>query len=147
MWCVDPSSWVTKPFDGERLSEIKSALQSSLEDANVRAAAVAVLNGALPLSTVTKRSQVEQLLGKAYCEFALRGERLSDSKRLTESVRASVAELDQRLEGMMAILEIPREVCVRNVVISPTLLDELWKRFQNGLSAEMIPIDPFRDRA
>lgn len=144
VWCVDPLSWETQPFDGERLSEIKSAFQSSLEDGQVREAATAVLDNTAPLSMVEQRNRVEQFLGKAFSEFTLQQQRLSDSTRVPENLRSEMAPLDERLEELAKRLNVPSEVCLGNAVISPTLLNDLWDRFVQQLVPEMIPADPFR---
>ena len=143
VWCVDPSSWESKPFEGDRLSEIKSAFKSIVEDNTVRTAAVAVLDGNAPLSMVSERNRVEQFLGKAFSEFTLRDLKLSESERIPLDVRKEMVPIEQRLEKFRTQLKVPEDVCLKNAVISPTLLNDLWERFSARPSASLIPVDPF----
>lgn len=147
VWCVDPSSWETKPLEGERLSEIKSAFQTSLEDSKIREAAIAVLDGTAPVSMVTDRNRVEQFIGKTFSEFTLQDQKLSTSNRVPANVRPDMVPLEDRLETLRAQLKVPEEVCFLNAVIAPTLLNDLWDRFSAGVTTEMVPVDPFQPNA
>jgi hypothetical protein len=44
-------------------------------------------------------------------------------------------------------LKVPEDVCTKNAVISPTLLNDLWDRFTQSLTNQMIPVDPFQPGA
>lgn len=147
VWCIDPSHWETKPFEGERLSEIQSAFQECLEDAGVREAAVAVLEGRAPVSMVTNRNRVEQFIGKTFAEFTLHGEQLSDSRRVPVNLKENLARIDNLLVGLRRKLKVPGDVCSLNAVIAPTLLEDLWNRFSLGISPKMMPVDPFQPKA
>ena len=147
VWCIDPSNWESKPFDGERLSEIKAAFQISLEDNQVRQAVIAVLDGKAPISLVTDRSRVEQFIGKTFSEFTLEGQELSQTKRVPEELREEVKAIDTRLAELRVRLNVPAEVCSLNASIAPNLLDDLWNRFAQGISSEMFPVDPFQPNA
>lgn len=144
VWCIDPSHWETKPLEGERLSEIKSAFQESIEDNEVREAAVAVLEGKAPISMVTNRNRVEQFIGKTFSEFTLKDEQLSASSRVPEKLKKDWAPIDNLLEQLKGKLNVPEEVCSLNAVIAPTLLDDLWHRFSAGITSNMIPVDPYQ---
>lgn len=143
VWCIDPESWGSQPFDGAHLSEIKSAFESSLEDEEIREASIAILEGNVPLSMVKRRNAVEQFLGKAFCEFTLKESKLSESPRVPESIREKYQVVDNLLEKLTDVIEVPPEVCNHNSVISPTLLNDLWKYFKGGIHYPMIPIDPY----
>ena len=147
VWCVDPSNWDAKPFEGERLSEIKSAFQSFVENETVREATIAVLDGAVPVSMVEQRSRVEQFIGKAFSEFTLRDQKLSESPRIPTDLHAEMVPIEQRLESLRSNLSVPEKVCSNNVSISPTSLNELWNRFSTTLFPQMIPVDPFQSGA
>lgn len=147
VWCIDPSSWEAKPFEGERLSEIKSAFQSFVENSIVRDAAIAVLDGTAPVSMVEERNRVEQFLGKAFSEFTLRGLKLSESTRIPVELHAEMVPIETRLETLRSRLKVPEDVCSRNAVISPTLLNDLWERFSQRITRQMIPVDPFQPKA
>jgi hypothetical protein len=147
VWCVDPSSWEAKPFEGDRLSEIKSAFQSFVENGTVRDAAIAVLDGTAPVSMVEERSRVEQFLGKAFSEFTLRDLKLSESARIPTDLHAAMVPIETRLEALRSRLKVPEDVCTKNAVISPTLLNDLWDRFTQSLTNQMIPVDPFQPGA
>lgn len=144
VWCIDPSKWETKPFDGERLTEIRSAFHEIVEDNMVRAAAIEVLDGTAPLFMVQERGRVEQFLGKAFCEFTLRGQKLSESPRVPLDFRTGLIPVENRLIELRKRLSVPEAVCLRNAVISPTLLEELWVYFSKNLHFPLIPIDPYR---
>lgn len=144
VWCVDPSKWDATPFDGERLSEIKSAFQSSVETSEIREAAVAVLDATAPVGMVENRNRVEQFIGKSFAEFTVAGAKLSESPRIPEELRDEFAELDSQLQDLRSRLRVPEDVCVQNSVIAPTLLDDLWGRFASGIAPRMVPIDPQR---
>jgi hypothetical protein len=144
VWCIDPSSWEAKPFEGDRLSEIKSAFQAIVENSTVRDAAIAVLDGTAPVSVVEERNRVEQFLGKAYSEFTLRDVRLSESQRIPNELQQEMVAIETRLDALRAKIKVPDDVCAKNAVVSPTLLNDLWDRFSQGLSRQMIPVDPYR---
>jgi superfamily II DNA/RNA helicase len=144
VWCVDPSSWEAKPFEGDRLSEIKSAFQVFVQDSAVREASIAVLDAAAPIGMVEDRNRVEQFLGKAFSEFTIRNLKLSESPRVPADVRQELVQVDSGLEALRNRLKVPLDVCAKNAVISPTLLNDLWGRFEQGLSRSMIPIDPMQ---
>src|SRR5690606_37952615 len=114
-----PSHWETKPFEGERLSVIKSAFQKSLEDTEVRGAAVAVLEGAAPISMVMNRNRVEQFIGKAFSEFTLNEEQLSTSSRVPADLKDDLAPIDFLLAELRKKLKVPDEVCALNAMIAP----------------------------
>lgn len=147
VWCIDPSSWEAKPFEGERLSEIKSAFQSFVENSTVRDAAIEVLDGTAPVSMVEERNRVEQFLGKAFSEFTLRNLKLSESPRIPTDLQPVMVPIETRLEALRSRLKVPEDVCSMNAVISPTLLNDLWDRFSQNLTREMIPVDPFQPGA
>lgn len=147
VWCIDPSNWEAKPLEGDRLSEIKSAFQSSLQDSQVRDAAIAVLDGSAPVSMVTERTRVEQFIGKAFCEFTLRDEKMSQSSRVPADLQSAMIPLEARLEALRAKLKVPEDVCKLNAVIAPTLLNDLWERFSSGVTTLMTPVDPFQTDA
>ncbi len=147
VWCIDPSSWETKPFEGERLAEIKSAFQSFVENDTVREAAIAVLDGTAPVSMVEERNRVEQFLGKAFSEFTLRDQKLSESSRVPTDLHSEMIPIEQRLDILRGQLKVPEDVCSKNAVISPTLLNDLWDRFSKGLSPQMYLVDPFQPGA
>tara|TARA_R110002072_G_scaffold146075_3_gene292928 strand:- start:101404 stop:103893 length:2490 start_codon:yes stop_codon:yes gene_type:complete len=147
VWCIDPSHWETKPLEGERLSEIKSAFQESLENTEVRDAAVAVLEGKAPVSMVTNRNRVEQFIGKTFSEFTLHDEQLAASPRVPENLKEDWAPIDELLGRLRSGLKVPEDVCSLNAVIAPTLLDDLWNRFATGVTPQMIPIDPYQTNA
>ncbi|MEM7811354.1 MAG: DEAD/DEAH box helicase [Planctomycetota bacterium] len=142
VWCVDPTSWESKPFDGERLSEIKSAFTESIESEQIRETAVEVLVQNAPIEMVTDRIRVEQLLGKSFAEFTAEDKRLSESTRVPEAVRSEVIELDEKLEELRSNLQVPEDLCRLNATIAPFLLDDLWERFSSGVTQTMVPIDP-----
>lgn len=147
VWCVDPSSWEAKPFEGDRLSEIKSAFQSFVENGTVRDAAIAVLDRTAPISIVEDRNRVEQFLGKAFSEFTLRDLKLSESPRISTDLHTAMVPIETRLEALRSQLKVPEDVCSKNAVISPTLLNDLWERFGQGLTPQMIPVDPVQPGA
>lgn len=147
VWCIDPSTWEAKPFEGERLSDIKSAFQAFVENGTVRDAAVAVLDGTAPVSMVEERNRVEQFLGKAFSEFTLRDVKLSESVRVPADLHAAMVPIETRLEALRSRLKVPEAVCSSNAVISPTLLNDLWERFERGVTSQMIPVDPFQSGA
>ncbi len=147
VWCIDPSSWEAKPFEGDRLSEIKSAFQSSIENSTVRDAAIAVLDGTAPVSMVEERNRVEQFLGKAFTEFTLRDLKLSESSRIPAELHTAMVPIETRLEALRSRMKVPEDVCSKNAVVCPTLLNDLWDRFSQGLTPEMIPVDPFQPQA
>ncbi|WP_437186734.1 DEAD/DEAH box helicase [Planctomicrobium sp. SH668] len=147
VWCIAPSRWETKPLEGERLSEIKSAFQASLEDDEIREAAVAVLEEKAPVSMVKNRNRVEQFIGKTFAEFTLHDGNLSSSSRVPENLKENLVPIDNLLSELRKKLKVPEEVCSLNAVIAPTLLNDLWDRFSTGVTSKMIPVDPFRPKA
>ncbi len=147
VWCIDPSSWEAKPFEGDRLSEIKSAFQSFVENGTVRDAAIAVLDGTAPVSMVEERNRVEQFLGKAFSEFTLRNLKLSESPRIPTDLQPAMIPIETRLETLRSRMKVPEDVCSKNAVVSPTLLNDLWDRFNQSLTPRMIPVDPFQPGA
>jgi superfamily II DNA/RNA helicase len=147
VWCLDPDAWPNKPLEGERLAQIKSAFRTSLESEDVREAAQAVLTNAAPLQMVQGRARVEQFLGKAFCEFTLNERKLSESRRAAEPFRASLLAIDNSLQELKQRLRVPPQVCVRNSVVAPMLLEDLWDRLALGVSPQMFPVDPFQQGA
>jgi len=147
IWCINPKTWEEDPLNGDQLSEMKSSFRSSLEDSQVTDGLIAVLDRATPLSVVTDRSRVEQLFGKVFSEFTCQNMQVAQSIYAQNADAQRLTQLDSKCATIFGQLRVPADVCIRNSVISPMSLDELWQRFGRSQIEDMIPIDPSRTGA
>lgn len=147
VWCICPRTWENDPLAGDQLSEMKSSFRANLEDEQVGEALIEVLDGTVPLSKVNNRNRVEQLLGKIFSEFTCQNLNLSQSAYVQDMDRQRLAKVDAKCAIVLNSLQVPREVCRRNTVVSPLSLDRLWLKFTQSQIESLIPIDPIRSGA
>jgi hypothetical protein len=143
IWCINPGKWMENPLDGKTLSEMNSAFRTSLENKEIGEAVVAVIDDRNLLSQVVKREQVEQLFGKIFSEFTCEQLAVATSPFAAAADKAQLSLIDIKCGQVLKLIQVPVEVCKRNSTISPTNLDELWRRFSEAPNiSALIPIDP-----
>jgi superfamily II DNA/RNA helicase len=144
IWCINPKTWDEDPLNGDQLSEMKSSFRASLEDSEVTDGLIAVLDRTKSLSTVNNRSRVEQIFGKIFSEFTCQDMQIGQSIYAQNADSQRLSEVDSKCAIIFGQLRVPTDVCMRNSVISPLSLDELWRRFGRSQIEDMIPLDPSR---
>lgn len=148
IWCLEPDDWESKPLEGERLSEITSSFRSSLADADVQEALIAVIDDSELLPMVRQSVRVEQLFGKVFAEYTCNELEVANSPYAREEDKDRLATIDSKCRQVLDRLAVPRDVCQRNSGISPVNLDELWQRFAKTPRIEdMVPVNPNRSGA
>lgn len=95
VWCIDPSSWEAKPFEGDRLSEIKSAFQSFVENGTVRDAAIAVLMGLLQSQWSKSGVESSSFWERHFLSSPL-DLKLSESPRIPTNIHTAMVPIETR---------------------------------------------------
>lgn len=121
IWCIDPSDWENKSFEGEKLQAIESFYIKVLND-----------KSELLLELSKDHTNIDfneylPVFGKFYADFLIRDTNIRDNKKLINPDK-----LDQIInECKKYNLELSNEIIKKHYSIHPKSLNELYLFFKN----------------
>lgn len=136
VWCLRPADWEVKSFDGEPLTEIRSAMNEAMADGGV------IVQRVLKNEVEGKELDYgEAALGKVYCDF-VRGQRdLAESQWKTDANATDLAATATAINALQVTL--PTEVLDLNRSVRPDRMQALYDRLKNVVDPTMlVPLHP-----
>ncbi|MFA5138344.1 MAG: DEAD/DEAH box helicase [Elusimicrobiota bacterium] len=120
VWCLRPGGWEVKSFEGERLQEISSAFENTLQDGG--ALIQRVIKGDAPRDS---RDLAGAALGKLFSEFIKPGKSILESRYRTETNHLTLTQTVATCQAIAVTL--PTGVFSRNATILPMRLQALYE--------------------
>lgn len=136
VWCLRPAEWEVKSFDGEQLTEIRSAMNEAMADGGV------IVQKVLKNEVEGKELDYgEAALGKVYCDF-VRGQRdLAESQWKTDANATDLAATATAINALQVTL--PTEVLDLNRSVRPDRMQALYDRLKKVVDPTMlVPLHP-----
>ncbi len=118
VWCVRPTDWKVKAYDGESLTEIRSAMNEAMADGGI--IIQQVLNNEL---SDKKIDYGEAALGKVYCDFVREKRDLAESQWKTDKNAIALEATAAAIKSLQVTL--PTEVLDANRFLRPDRLQRL----------------------
>lgn len=137
IWCIDPSDWENKSFEGEKLQTIESYYVKILNEK---------ANSILELAKDYKNNENYDFLpvfGKFYADFLIGESKLQDNKKLQnkEELQEILDECDKYS------LELPANIIQKHYSIHPKSLNDLYLFFRNEIDlSKWIPKNVFQKK-
>lgn len=136
VWCLRPSTWEERSFEGEQLTEIRSAMNEAMADGG--SVVQRVLNNQ---ATGHELDFGEAALGKVFCDYVRGDETLADSLWRTEENAAALEET-ARMVGELDVT-LPTTVLDANRAVRPDRLQALHDRLlQEPDLSVLVPLHP-----
>lgn len=136
VWCLRPAIWEEKSYEGEQLTEIRSAMNEAMSDGGT------IIQKVLKNEAVGKELDYgEAALGKVYCDF-VRGQRdLAESAWKTDANAAALSATAQAVAALRVTL--PIEVLDANRSVRPDRMQDLYNRLlKEPEPASLVPLHP-----
>lgn len=138
VWCICPDEWDTKPYEGDRLVPLESALSKILES-NSDAVMQALADKNRP-SEVEKLQAAEQAFGKIFSDFKA-GRQDASAPSISPEGKAALDRITAECGKLTTTL--PASVFEKNSGISPYRLEELAAVFNAEQNlVRFIPLHP-----
>jgi len=136
VWCLRPAAWDHKSYEGEQLTEIRSAMNEAMADGGTIVQKV-LNNKASP----KELDYGEATLGKVYCDF-VRGQRdLAESPWKTDANAVVLAATAQAVTELQ--ITLPTEVLDANRSVRPDRMQALYERLKKEVEpAALAPLHP-----
>lgn len=136
VWCLRPAEWEQKSYDGEQLTEIRSAMNEAMADGGT------IVQKVLKNEAAGKELDYgEAILGKVYCDF-VRGQRdLAESSWKTPANAVVLAATAQAVTALQ--ITLPTEVLDANRSVRPDRMQALYERLKKEVEpAALAPLHP-----
>lgn len=136
VWCLRASDWEVKSYEGEQLTEIRSAMNEAMADGGL------IVQKVLKNEVTGKELDYgEAALGKVYCDF-VRGQRdLAESPWKTEANATTLAATATAVGALHVTL--PTEVLDANRSVRPDRMQSLYERLKKEVDpASLVPLRP-----
>jgi len=136
VWCIRPSEWQDRAFEGENLSEIRSAMNEAMADGG------SIVQRVLENKAADRELDYgEAALGKIYCDF-VRGERdLTESQWRTDDNEVILTETARLITQLKVTL--PTEILDTNQSVRPDRMQALYERLlQEPEPSSLVPLRP-----
>jgi len=136
VWCLRPADWEAKSYEGEQLTEIRSAMDQAMADGGT------IIQKVLKNEVSGKELDYgEAALGKIYCDF-VRGHR--DLAESTWKTDANAAALAVTTEVVTALhIALPTDVLDANRSVRPDRMQALYDRLKKEVDpASLAPLHP-----
>ncbi|MFI4915864.1 MAG: DEAD/DEAH box helicase [Phycisphaerales bacterium JB060] len=135
VWCIRPGDWESPVFEGEKLSEIRSAMDLAMSDGGT------IIHRVMKEQAAGKEVDYgEAALGKIYCDYVRGGRRLQDSPWRTAENESTLVATEQLLSKMNIML--PTHVLDANRAIRPDRLQALYDYMYH--EEDLLSIVPLR---
>lgn len=136
VWCLRPATWEEKSFEGDQLTEIRSAMNEAMADGGT------IVQQLLRDELSGKGLDYgEATLGKIYCDY-VRGQRdLAESPWKTDANAAALTATAQAVTALRVTL--PTEVLDANRAVRPDRMQALYERLRREPDpAALVPLQP-----
>lgn len=136
VWCLRPATWEEKSYEGDQLTEIRSAMNEAMADGGT------IVQKVLKNEVSGKELDYgEATLGKVYCDF-VRGQRdLAESPWKTDANAAALSATAQAVAALTVTL--PTEVLDANRSVRPDRMQALYERLRREPDpASLAPLHP-----
>lgn len=141
VWCLRPDDWEERSYEGESLTEIRSAMDEAMADGGT------IIQRVLSDQTSGKELDYgEATLGKVYCDF-VRGQRdLAESPWKTEANAAVLGVTKQQVAALP--ITLPTEVLDANRAVRPDRMQSLYEHLQAQTNLDdFVPLPPYAPRS
>lgn len=136
VWCLRPADWEAKSYEGEQLTEIRSAMNEAMADGGT------IIQKVLRNEVVGKELDYgEAALGKVYCDF-VRGHRdLVESSWKNDANAATLGATMEAVSGLN--ISLPTTVLDANRSVRPDRMQALYDRLKKEVDpASLAPLHP-----
>lgn len=137
VWCLRPTDWKEKSYEGPQLTEIRSAMDDAMADGGT------IIQKVLSNKASGKELDYgEATLGKVYCDF-VRGQRdLAESQWKTQ---VNAVELSVTAQQVAALpITLPTEVLDVNRSVRPDRMQALFDFLQAQTNlGDFVPLPPY----
>jgi hypothetical protein len=144
VWCLSPSDWEgdAKPFEGDRLVDLESALHIALEHQSETVLDVVESGDKASERPATKIA--DQAFGKVFADVSA-GRTPEHLEQLSEAGRTTFDKLTALCTELVNKTTIPRPVFERNSGVSPHRLEELAVHLRGRTDLmSVMPLHPDR---
>lgn len=136
VWCLRPTTWEEKSYEGAPLTEISSAMNEAMADGGT------IVQKVLRNEVSGKDLDYgEAALGKVYCDFVRGQLDLTESSWRTDANAATLAATAQAVAALRVTL--PTEVLDANRSVRPDRMQALYERLlREPDPAALVPLHP-----
>lgn len=136
VWCLRPSKWEEKSFQGDRLQDITAAMEDVMADGG------SIIQRLLADEARSDEVDLaETTLGKVVCDFVKTGQSISESSFRTAENEAVLRETESQCQALQVTL--PRELLDVNRAVRPDRLQQLYDYLRGQPSlALLVPLRP-----
>lgn len=146
VWCVYERDWDVDPLDGEKLGTVESVFERTIK--NEIDPVVRFAESAEPPPDSDEIVLPEQVFARIFAQFAIEGQKISESKYATTENRTALARIDDVCARLRERARLTEDVFFRNPTISPERLEALAAIFFNAPNPSgYIPRLPFESKA
>lgn len=137
IWCIRPSTWANKSFEGERLQEISSAISSVMADGGI-----AIKNMLTSGIDDSFKDETEMAFSKIYQDYIQKGASAIKEEYKNSNNETSLEDTINCLSNLK--IELPISILEQNNSVRPDQLQRLYSALKNTLKLDnYTPLHPY----